>query len=110
MASPFFYLLRKRFSFFKGKDGGKMRKKIVIEEDKTSYQAGPNVISFPVTVFETAESKEELEDWLLAHDYKFIKKMKRARKNDLDDEFIPWEKVKKNLLGILFAVGRFADV
>ena len=74
-----------------------MRKKIVIEEGKTTYQTKPDVISFPVTVFETAESKEELEDWLLVHDFEFIKKMKRARKNDIDGEFISWKKAKRTL-------------
>lgn len=38
------------------------------------------LIEIPRTVWETAESKEELEDWLLAHDRSFLAEMRRIRR------------------------------
>ena len=43
------------------------------------------------------EVEHELEDWLLSQDKKFLNKMNRARKDDLEGRFIPWEKAKKKL-------------
>ena len=37
------------------------------------------VLTIPVSVFETAETKEELEDWLAAHDPVFIEEMRRIK-------------------------------
>ena len=48
------------------------------------------VLTIPVSVFETAETKEELEDWLLAHDPEFIKEMTRI-KNEESGKGIPLE-------------------
>jgi len=36
-------------------------------------------VSIPVSVFETAQTKEDLEDWLLAHDSNFVREMKRIQ-------------------------------
>lgn len=43
-------------------------------------------ISFPHIVWEEAESLEDLEDWLLANDKNFIKKMRKAREEDLNHQ------------------------
>jgi len=40
-------------------------------------------ITFPLSVFETADTKEDLEDWLLSQDPEFIKKMRKARREDI---------------------------
>ena len=69
----------------------------MVKEKKAAYETKPNVVTIPVTVFETAESKEELEDWLLANDREFIEKMRRVRKDDLAGKFISWEEAKKKL-------------
>jgi hypothetical protein len=45
------------------------------------------VIQIPVTVWETADTKEDLEDWLLVNDPRFIAQMREIRKQDLDGEF-----------------------
>ena len=37
------------------------------------------VITFPLTVFETADTKDDLEDWLLAYNPDFIKRMRKAK-------------------------------
>jgi hypothetical protein len=34
-------------------------------------------IAFPITVFETADTKEDFEDWLLSQNPQFIKKMRK---------------------------------
>jgi len=57
---------------------------------------GP-VIEIPLTVFETAETKEDLEDWLLAQDPGFIKKMRKARKDDLAGKGTDFKTLKKEL-------------
>ena len=55
------------------------------------------IVSFPLSVFETADTKEDLEDWLLAQNPEFIKKMRKARKDDLRGLGKNWETLKKEL-------------
>jgi hypothetical protein len=50
------------------------------------------IVSFPLSVFETADTKEDIEDWLLAQNPEFIKKMRKARKDDLRGMGKDWEK------------------
>jgi len=75
-----------------------MKKKKIqfVKENRPSYKT-KNTITIPVEVFETAESKEEIEDWLLAHDPEFIKRMRKAKADMEAGKFIPWEQVKKKL-------------
>ena len=40
-------------------------------------------VTFPLSVFETADTKEDLDDWLLSQNPKFIKKMCKARQEDI---------------------------
>jgi len=54
-------------------------------------------VTFPVTVFETADTKEDLEDWLLSENPQFLKKMRKARQEDLLGEGKSWESLKKEL-------------
>ena len=54
-------------------------------------------VSFPLTVFETANTKEDLEDWLLSQNPEFIKKMRRVRKDDIKGKGKDWEAIKKDL-------------
>ncbi|MBM4323306.1 MAG: hypothetical protein FJ115_07090 [Deltaproteobacteria bacterium] len=54
-------------------------------------------ISFPITVFETADTKEDLEDWILSQSPRFIKKMRRARQEDLLGKGKSWESLKEEL-------------
>lgn len=73
----------------------KKNKSQFIKEKQIAYTG--NTITIPVEVFETAESKEEIEDWLLAHDPEFIKRMRKA-KADMDaGKGITLEEVKKKL-------------
>jgi len=41
-------------------------------------------------VFETADSKEDLEDWLLVQNAEFIKKMRKVRQDDLSGKGKDW--------------------
>jgi hypothetical protein len=52
-------------------------------------------VSFPLSVFETADTKEDLEDWLLSQDSEFIKKMRKARQEDLLGKGKSWESLKR---------------
>ena len=68
----------------------------LVKEKQAIYKT-ENTITIPVELFETAESKEEIEDWLLVHSPEFIRKMRKARKNDAEGKFIAWEQAKKKL-------------
>ncbi len=48
---------------------------------------GTDVIHIPISIWETAETKEDLEDWLLANDPRFIEQMRQLRREDLAGEF-----------------------
>jgi hypothetical protein len=54
-------------------------------------------IEIPLSVFDTAQTKEELEDWLLAHDPDFIKRMRKAQKEFAEGKGKDWETIKKEL-------------
>jgi hypothetical protein len=56
-----------------------------------------DVLVFPVSVFETADTKEDLEDWLLSQNPEFIKKMRKARKDDIQGRGKGWKTLKKEL-------------
>lgn len=45
------------------------------------------MIQIPLTVWETADSKEDLEDWLLANDPAFVQEMRELRRQDVAGEF-----------------------
>lgn len=46
-----------------------------------------DVIHIPLSIWETAETKEDLEDWLLANDPRFIEQMRDLRHQDQNGEF-----------------------
>jgi hypothetical protein len=54
-------------------------------------------IEIPYAIFESAQTKEELEDWLLAHDAEFIKRMRKARADDLEGKGKDWAVLKREL-------------
>ncbi len=54
-------------------------------------------IKIPVTIFETADTKEDLEDWLFSQKPEFIEKMRKARQQDLKGIGKDWEQIKKEL-------------
>lgn len=54
-------------------------------------------ITFPLSIFETADTKENLEDWLLSQNSEVIKKMRKARQDDLRGRGKDWKSLKKEL-------------
>jgi len=54
-------------------------------------------VTFPLSVFETADTKEDLEDWLLSKNPEFIKRMRKARQKDTRAKGKSWESLKKAL-------------
>ena len=54
-------------------------------------------VIFPLSIFETADTKEDLEDWLLSQNPEFIKKMRKLKKDDLQGKGKDWEILKKEL-------------
>jgi hypothetical protein len=55
------------------------------------------VVSFPLSIFETADTKEDLEDWLLSQSPNFLKKMRKARKDDIEGKGKDWKLLKKEI-------------
>ena len=43
------------------------------------------------------DTKEDLEDWLLSQNPEFIKKMRKARKEDIGDRGKDWKSLKNEL-------------
>lgn len=54
-------------------------------------------VTFPLSVFETADTKEDLEDWLLSQNPEFIKKMRKARQEDISGKGKSWGSLKRAL-------------
>ncbi len=54
-------------------------------------------ITFPIAVFQTASSKSDLENWLLAHNPSFIKRMRKSREDDLQGKGKSWKEFKKEI-------------
>jgi len=55
------------------------------------------VVTFPLSIFETADTKEDLEDWLLSQSPEFLEKMRKARKDDIEGKGKDWKVLKKKL-------------
>lgn len=51
-------------------------------------------VTFPLSVFETADTKEDLEDWLLSQNPYFIKKMRKARREDISGKGRSWTSLR----------------
>ena len=62
-------------------------------------KSNTEVITIPITVFETAESKEDIEDWLFAQNSEFIERMRRARQQDLEGQCLELKALAR-VLGI----------
>jgi hypothetical protein len=62
-----------------------------------STKRKPDVVVFPLNIFETADTKEDLEDWLLVQDREFIKKTKKARKDDIEGKGKDWKLLKEEM-------------
>jgi 3-isopropylmalate dehydratase small subunit len=54
-------------------------------------------VTFPLSVFETADTKEDLEDWLLSQNPEFIKRMRKARREDILVKGKNWGSLKREL-------------
>jgi hypothetical protein len=62
-----------------------------------SAKGKSDVVVFPLSIFETADTKEDLEDWLLSKDPDFIKRMRKTREDDIQGKGKEWELLKKEL-------------
>ena len=54
-------------------------------------------VKFPLIVFETAYTKEDLEDWLLTNNPKFLRKIRKAREDDTHGKGKDWDTLKREL-------------
>ena len=54
-------------------------------------------VSFPITVFETADTIDDLEDWLLSQNPEFVGRMRKARREDVEGRGKDWKALKKEL-------------
>ena len=63
----------------------------------TRKKSNTGKVIFPLSVFETADTKEDLEDWLLSQNPQFIRKMRKARQDDIQEKGKDWQSLKKEL-------------
>ena len=63
----------------------------------TKKKSNTGKVTFPLSVFETADTKEDLEDWLLSQNPQFIRKMRKARQDDIQEKGKDWQSLKKEL-------------
>ena len=56
-----------------------------------------DTVTFPLSVFKTADTIEDLEDWLLSKNPEFIRRMQKARQEDIQGKGTNWEALKKEL-------------
>ncbi|MBF0542447.1 MAG: hypothetical protein HQK91_13470 [Nitrospirae bacterium] len=55
------------------------------------------MVSFPISVFESAETKDELEDWLISQNPEIMAILKQALQDEIDGKGIDLETLKKEL-------------
>ncbi|MBF0538205.1 MAG: hypothetical protein HQL03_08135 [Nitrospirae bacterium] len=55
------------------------------------------MVSFPLSVFEMADTKDELEDWLLSQNQEIIDRLLKARQDDIEGKGIDWEDLEEEL-------------
>jgi hypothetical protein len=53
-----------------------------IQEGVMKKSSAKDVIEIPKGVWETAETKEDLEDWLLAHNLRLVRQLRRIRRHE----------------------------
>jgi len=75
------------------------KRKIIsfVKEIGSNYNAVQSIISIPLEILETAETKEDIEDWLLTHNSDFIFKMRKAREDDLAGKGKSLSEIKRKL-------------
>ncbi len=63
----------------------------------TRKKSKKQTVTFPLSVFETADTKEDLEDWLLSQNPEFIKNMRKARQDDMQVKGKDWQSLWEEL-------------
>ena len=63
----------------------------------TGKKSKKQTVTFPLSVFETADTKDDLEDWLLSQNPEFIKKIRKARQEDIQGKGKDWQALKEEL-------------
>ena len=60
-------------------------------------KTAPEYIVIPVEIFEAAETLEDLEDWLIAHNEELVARLRRARKEHRRGDAAAADDVRKEL-------------
>ena len=63
----------------------------------TRKKSKKQTVTFSLSIFETADTKDDLEDWLLSQNPEFIKKMRKARQEDIQGKGKDWQTLKEEL-------------
>jgi hypothetical protein len=50
-----------------------------------------DVIEIPTAVFDSADTLDELEDWLMAKNPQIMRELRQTRRDDLAGKFKPWK-------------------
>jgi hypothetical protein len=56
-----------------------------------AMKADADVIEIPTAVFDSVDTLDELEDWLMAKNPNVMRELRQARREDLAGKFIPWK-------------------
>ena len=50
-----------------------------------------STVEIPVTVLESVDTLDELEDWLTAQNPRLMRELRQARRDDVAGKFKPWK-------------------
>lgn len=54
-------------------------------------KTGDETIAIPLTVLQSVDTLDELEDWLLGQNDRLMRELRQTRAEDLKEEFQPWK-------------------
>ena len=62
-------------------------------QDRTfcSMKTTAEVIEIPTAVWDSVDTLDELEDWLMANNPHVMRELRQARRDDLAGKFKPWK-------------------
>ena len=54
-------------------------------------KASAEVVEIPMSVLNSVDTLDELEDWLMANNPRVMRELRQARREDLAGKFKPWK-------------------
>ena len=54
-------------------------------------KSAPEIVEIPISVLESIDTLDELEDWLTANNPRIMRELRETRQDDLVGKFKPWQ-------------------